>query len=163
MWLPLGFWAQLHIWQLSGPLTPAVWLLLCHNFAGNREGSSFSSKHNKMLFSTGLYKFDPVRRVKLNKGEVAGRVAWVPSGQGCRARAPHKLCLYKLDLCNSLHQHLIQKTCQLMQSPFFVEKFMAPNLGGLCFTAKVGNILKQSKAIHSDPKAYSFDLNPITG
>lgn len=40
---------------------------------------------------------------------------------------------------------------------------MAPGLGGLCFTAKVVNVLKKNKFTGKGRKPYSFDLNTVIG
>jgi len=94
------------------------------------------------MVNTSLCKFDYMTRGKLNKGKVAVRVAWVPGSQGCRVSGSTEALALQANSVQLPAQLVIQKTCQFMLSPIFVGKFLSPNLGGLYFTAKVGNILK---------------------
>lgn len=133
MFSALGFWAQLHIWPLSGSLTSADLLPLCHNFPGKQQGSSFSSKHKKLLVNTSLCKFDPMTEENWTKGKWLAE--WPVSqvdrdaefGLHRSAGSTSLLCATPCTACDPVNL-LVNADSFLWESG----KFMTPNLGGVC-------------------------------
>lgn len=133
----------------------------CHNFPGSGKVVSSPPNVINCWLVEVCVNLIPWQGENWTKGKCLAE--WPGSQVGCRFLGSTETPALQASSVQLPAQRLIQKTCQFLLSPFFVGKCMAPNLGGLCFTAEVGNILKQSKATGRDQKAYSFDLNPVSG